>query len=297
MRLILILVLIVVVAMGAACSPGEAGMGSAGDRPIDVVASVYPLFEAAERVGGGRADVTNVVPPGAEPHDVELAPDQVDQLLDADLLLYLGGGFQPAVEDVAANRDGTSVDVLAEVAPEETTDPHIWLDPPQMAEIVEIVAGALTEVDPSRGDTYEGRAAEFREEIDRLHQRFQEGLADCGRRTFVTTHAAFGHLAKRYGLVERSISGLSPESEPDPARLAELEDLIRREGATTVFTEPLVSPRVAQTLARETGARVAILDPLEGTSFDQRAPDTSYVSLMERNLKELRAALDCGESG
>jgi zinc transport system substrate-binding protein len=294
MRLILILVSTALIATGAACSPGGAGTEPAEQGTIDVVVSVSPLFEAAQRVGGERAEVSNVVPPGAEPHDVELAPNQVDQLLDADLLLYLGGGFQPAVEDVAATRGGMSVDVLAEVAPEETTDPHIWLDPPQMAEIVEVVAAALTEAVPAGADAYERRAEEFREDIDQLHQTFEEGLADCERRTFVTTHAAFGHLARRYGLVERSIAGLEPESEPDPARLAELEDLIRKEGATTVFTEPLVSPRVAQTLARETGARVAVLDPLEGTSSGEATPETSYVGLMEQNLEALRAALGCG---
>jgi zinc transport system substrate-binding protein len=290
MRMILILASAVLVLTGEVCvGPREA----AQDARVSIAAAFYPLFEAAERVGGNRVQVSNVTPPGAEPHDIELSPDQVDELLDADLVLYLGGGFQPAVEQVAENRDGITVNVLAEVVPEGTNDPHIWLDPVLMAEIADVVAGALSEADPQGSDGYEARAAEYREEIEGLDQMFNEGLTNCEHRTFVTTHAAFGHLAKRYDLVELSIAGIEPESEPDPKKLAQLEDLVRREGVTTVFTEPLVSPRVAETLGRETGARVAVLDPVEGLASDQLDTGTSYVSVMERNLEALREALGC----
>jgi zinc transport system substrate-binding protein len=293
MRLILILGSAMLIVAGSACSP-DSETGDSGDERVAVAVSVFPLQEAARQVGGRRVDVTSLVPPGAEPHDIELSPDQVDQLLDADLALYVGGGFQPAVEDIAERRDGITVDILAEVVPEGTTDPHIWLDPVLMAEMVKVVSRALSQADPDGSQAYESRAATFREEIEGLHQRFANGLEHCERRTFVTTHAAFGHLAGRYHLVQRSVAGLSPEAEPDPATLAELEDLIEREGVTTVFTEPLVSPRVAQTLARETGARVASLDPLEGAS-EEAGKDATYVSLMERNLGALRDALGCRE--
>jgi zinc transport system substrate-binding protein len=292
MRLILILASAGLVLTGTACSP-TGGAERTNDEKASVAAAFYPLFEAAERVGGNRAGVTNVTPPGAEPHDIELSPDQVDQVLDADVLLYLGGGFQPAVEQVAESRDGITVDVLAEVVPQGTTDPHIWLDPALMDETVGVVTGALSRADPGGSPSFEARAAEYRREIQRLDAMFRDGLRDCEHRTFITTHAAFGHLARRYGLVQRSIAGISPESEPNPARLAELEDLVQREGVTTVFTEPLVSPRVAETLARETGARVAVLDPVEGLTSDQLKAGASYVSVMQGNLEALRKALDC----
>jgi zinc transport system substrate-binding protein len=292
MRLILILASSALLLAASACSP-TAGTEGPSDETVTVAAAFYPLFEAAERVGGNRAEASNVTPPGAEPHDIELSPDHVDQLLDADVVLYLGGGFQPAVEQVAEGRDGITMDVLAEVVPEGTRDPHIWLDPVLMADIADVVGRALSEADPEGSDEYEARAAKYREEIGRLDQMFGEGLRDCEHRTFITTHAAFGHLAERYGLVELSIAGLEPESEPDPARLAELEDLLRREGVTTVFTEPLVSPRVAQTLARETGARVAVLDPVEGLAPNQLEAGASYVSVMKRNLEALQEALGC----
>jgi zinc transport system substrate-binding protein len=292
MRLILILASTVMIVAATACSPTAEPEGS-NQETVTVAAAFYPLFEAAQRVGGNRAAATNVTPPGAEPHDIELSPDQVDELLDADVVLYLGGGFQPAVEQVAEGRDGITVDVLAEVVPGGTSDPHIWLDPGLMADVADVVGAALSEADPEGSEGYEARAARYREEIGRLDQMFSEGLRDCEHRTFITTHAAFAHLAKRYNLVELSIAGLEPESEPDAARLAELEDLVRREGVTTVFTEPLVSGRVAQTLARETGARVAVLDPVEGLAPDQLDAGGSYVSVMKRNLEALQEALGC----
>jgi zinc transport system substrate-binding protein len=292
MRLILILgSATILVVFAIACSP-TAGTDASNDQRVTVVAAFYPLFEAAERVGGEGAEVANVTPPGAEPHDIELSPDQVDEVLDADVVLYVGGGFQPAVEEVAQSRDGVTVDVLSEVA-EEATDPHIWLDPVLMGDIVDTVRRSLSQADAQGSQRYEARAAAYHQDIEDLNEKFEQGLEDCERRTFVTTHAAFGHLAGRYGLVERSIAGVSPESEPDPKKLAELEDLVRREGVTTVFTEPLVSPRVAQTLARETGARVAVLDPVEGLAADQLEAGASYVSVMRGNLEALRQALGC----
>jgi zinc transport system substrate-binding protein len=291
MRLILILgSAAILMVSGIACSPG-APSGGSDDGKVTVAVSVYPLLDVAERVGDGPVEVTSVVPPGAEPHDIELSPNQVDQLLDADVVLYVGAGFQPAVEEVVANRDEVTIDVLAEVEPAGRSDPHVWLDPVLMVDVVGAVGRALGRADPQGSGAYETRATDYREDIEALHERFQQGLDECERRTFVTTHAAFGHLARRYGLVQLSIAGLSPESEPDPARLAELEDLVQREGVTTVFTEPLVSPRVAETLARETGARVAVLDPLEGTS--EAAGGASYVSLMDQNLRALRDAMGC----
>jgi zinc transport system substrate-binding protein len=292
MRLILILGLVGVLLTQVACSP-TAGTQASSEEGVSVVAAFYPLFEAAERAGGDRAEVANVTPPGAEPHDIELSPDQVDQLLDADVVLYLGAGFQPAVEQVAMQRDGITVDILAEVAPQETTDPHIWLDPVLMADIVDAVERALSEADPEGSDAYSAGATEFRQELADLSEEFEQGLSGCEHDTFITTHDAFGHLARRYGLVQRSIAGLQPESEPDPKKLAELEDLVRREGVTTVFTEPLVSPRVAETLARETGARVATLDPVEGLAPDRLEAGDSYVSVMRQNLEALRKALGC----
>jgi zinc transport system substrate-binding protein len=299
-RTILIVISLVV---AAACSRSTAG--TPGGR-TSVVASFYPVFEAARRVGGDRTQVTNLTPAGAEPHDLELSPRQVDKILDAAVVLYMGHGFQPAVEDAAKSRhSGVTVDLLGALAGqrklrelssgagEKGTDPHVWLDPVLMADVVDEVRKALARADPAGAPTYQRNADRYRSEIEALDRRFRDGLGDCARRVIVTSHAAFGYVAARYGLVQESIAGLSPEAEPDPKRLAELADLVRREGVTTIFTEELVSPRVADTLAREAGVLTAVLNPLESLTSQEIARGEDYVSVMEKNLATLRAALGC----
>lgn len=293
----------VLVLLLAACSQSSGGAATNGKIPV--VANFYPVHEAVQRIGGKRVQATNLTPAGAEPHDLELTPKQVDQILDADLLLYMGGGFQPALEETVQDRtNGVTVDLLAamsshlrKIEGEESlpggTDPHVWLDPMLMASLAGEVGAALARADPAGAPEYQRNAAAYRSEIEGLHQEFSEGLRDCDRRVIVTAHAAFGYLAARYGLMQESIAGVSPEAEPDPRRLAELADLVKRQGVTTIFTEELVSPRVAETLAREAGVRTAVLNPLEGLTREELTQGEDYASVMRQNLSTLRVALGC----
>jgi zinc transport system substrate-binding protein len=264
-----------------------AGCGGAEEAATErsIVASFYPLAWAAERIAADTVQVVNLTPPGAEPHDVELTPQDVEQIRDADLVVYLGHGFQPAVEDVAADRDGASLDVLNDAG-----DLHVWLDPLAFVDIVQRLATLADQLGLA-GDR--GAAEYLAGELRGLDVQYRRGLADCDRRVLVTTHAAFGRLAARYGLTELSLSGRMPESEPGPRELEELVKKVRASGATTVFSEPLVSDRVAETVAREAGAQVASLDPIEGLSEKRLAAGEDYLSLMRENLATLRKALGC----
>jgi zinc transport system substrate-binding protein len=267
------------------------GCGSApGHTSPSVVAGFYPLAEAATRVGGADTRVSNITPSGAEPHDLELTARQAERVLDADLVILLGRGFQPAIEKLAARRDGPTLELLQRLPVERTNrDPHVWLDPELMRAIAREIAVALRRLEPRAADVIDANADRYDAELSALADRFRSGLASCERHEIVTSHDAFGYLARRFGLRQHAISGLSPESEPDPAKLAELADLVRRDGLTTIFTEELVSPRVAESLAREAGVRTAVLDPIEGIAH---AGD-DYVRVMERNLATLREALAC----
>ena len=271
------------VLLSAAMAACGSGGGAGDDGRVRVVAGFARLAEVAERIGGDGVAVTDLTPPGAEPHDLELTSDEIDAVDDADLVLYLGGGFQPGLA-AASRRAGRAVDLLTA---QDGKDPHIWLDPQRLAEAATVVYRELVAIDAAGADGYRRRAAAFRDELAALDQEMAAGLATCERRELVTAHEAFGHLARRYDLVPEPITGISPEAEPDPDRLADLDDLVRAKGVTTVFTERLVSPRVARALAREAGVKVAVLDPLEGRL------DGGYGDAMRRNLGVLRTALGC----
>lgn len=244
-----------------------------------VVAAFYPLAWAAERIVADGTEVVNLTPPGAEPHDVELSSRHAERIREARLVLYIGGGFQPAVEDAVSERAGISLDVL-----EGERDPHVWLDPVRFRQVVIEIGGAVER--PKRAAVLAG-------ELAQLDASYRRGLERCERRTLVTGHAAFSHLADRYGLTQLSLTGPSPEAEPGPRELEQLIDDVRASGATTVFAEPLVSDRIAETVARETGAEVAVLDPLEGLSEERLAAGEDYSSVMRDNLGALREALGC----
>jgi zinc transport system substrate-binding protein len=292
--------MLTVALLAASCGSSNDDTGDADQQDtLSVVASFYPLAEAAERVGGDLVSVTNLTPPGVEPHDLELTPGQVEAITTADVVVYLGGGFQPAVEEAVAGAEGIAVDALDAVdtvpaPPEEaeeglSVDPHVWLDPVRYAAIVDGVAAGLGEAAPDERDTFEANASAFGDELDALDAEFRAGLASCDRNEIVTNHAAFGYLAAAYGLDQVAISGLEPDAEPTPDRLAELAELVERDGVTTIFTEELLPPDVAQTLADETGAQTSVLFTLEGAPED----GGDYLSLMRENLGKLTTALGC----
>lgn len=270
---------------------GCSGTGADDERP-SVVASFYPFAFVVEQVGGDFIQVDNLTSPGVEPHDVELTPKQVARVLDADLLVFQQG-FQAAVDNAVEQADrsaDTTIDVSALVT-EAADDPHVWLDPQNMVLATQAVESALASADPAHADAFARNADAFVAELTALDDDIRAGLETCERRTIVTSHAAFGYLAARYDLVQVPIAGLDPSNEPSPRELAAVTRLVRDEGITTVFTEELVSPAVARTVANETGATIATLDPIEGLSDDTR--DETYLTLMRRNLEALRTANSC----
>jgi zinc transport system substrate-binding protein len=271
---------------------GCGGQSSTASGKLHVDAAFYPLAWAAEQIGGDRVAVRNLTRPGVEPHDVELTPREVEDIRSADIVLYLGSGFQPAVEDAVHGASGKAVDLLAgqelakpaEDEGELRADPHVWLDPVRYAAMVRTIAEALDEP---------GNATQLVTELKTLDRQFRDGLRSCERRQIVTTHAAFGYLARRYGLEQIALTGLSPEAEPAPRDLVRIVQHVRDSGATTIFFETLVSPRLAETVARETGAKTAVLNPLEGLTQAEIDRGEDYVSVMRDNLAALRRALAC----
>ncbi|MBF0686922.1 MAG: zinc ABC transporter substrate-binding protein [Cellulomonas sp.] len=299
-----VVVLPVLASSACAANPGD-------DGTIRALASFYPLQMVTEEVGGDRVEVGSLTPPGAEPHDVELSPAQVAELGAADLVVYQSG-FQPSVDDAVVQTAPEHVVDAADQADLESTgaheddehaddehaqdehdhegaDPHFWLDPTRLAAVAGSVADALSEIDPDGAATYQANADALVDRLTELDEEYARALATCERRVVVTSHEAFGYLADRYDLDQVGISGIDPESEPSPARLREIGDVVQDEGVTTIFFETLASPKVAQTLAADLGVETAVLDPIEGVTDDSQ----DYFSIAEANLDALRVALSC----
>lgn len=275
----IILVLALLVPLAAACG-GDDGAGGPTEK-TDVVAAFYPLAWATAEVGGDGVRVTNLTPTGAEPHDAELTARDVERLRSADVVFYLGGGFQPALEDALKDAEGIVVDLLEDTV---AGDPHVWLDPVHFEAMATRIADTL-------GGSAD--ATRLNAELDELNRDFEAGLSDCSRRELVTAHDAFGYLARRYDLKTVPIAGLSPEAEPTPQQLEQVVRQVRQAKATTVFFETLLSPRLAETVARETGARTAVLNPIEGLTEEELERGDTYLTVMRDNLEALRKALGC----
>ncbi|MFF8611790.1 metal ABC transporter substrate-binding protein [Streptomyces sp. NPDC015350] len=298
-----------------ACSSSDAADHKNGDK-LDVVASFYPMQFLAERIGGDHVSVTTLTKPGVEPHDLELSPRQIGGLTDADYILYLKG-IQPAVDD-AIEQSGAKNAVDAaklttlekhgteagaddhdhgaegdehghEHGDESGGDPHVWLDPVKYAEVAEGVGKSLEKADPDHAADYRKNTRALVTELDGLDKAFEDGLRNTTTRTFITTHSAFGYLAERYGLLQEGIAGVDPEAEPSPARIDEIHTIAKKDKATTVFFETLASDRTAKTLARDTGLRTDVLDPLEGIT--DKSEGTDYTEVMRSNLAALQKAL------
>ncbi|MYS23019.1 zinc transport system substrate-binding protein [Streptomyces sp. DvalAA-14] len=307
-------VALVLPALAACSGDASAAAGSGADRgKVKVTASFYPLEFLVRQIGGARVSVTELTRPGVEPHDLELSPRQVGRLGDADLAVYLRG-LQPAVDaaieqsGVRRSLDAGSLTTLEDHGTEVdgrygTTgdhgsgghrddpgaDPHIWLDPVRYAQVARGVGRALAQADPAYAAGYRAATDTLVGRLEALDARFRDGLRHRSSDTFVTTHAAFGYLAERYGLVEEAINGIDPDSEPSAARMRALQDLAGREHVSTVFFETLTGDRTATTVAGDLGLRTDVLDPIEGITAASRGAD--YFQVQQANLRALRTAL------
>lgn len=309
----------------SACSTSDAADGGNGDK-LKVTASFYPMQFLAERIGGEHVAVTSLTKPGVEPHDLELTPRQIGSISESDYVLYLKG-IQPAVDDailqsgVKNTVDAATLTTLEDHGSEVSghdhgheeeahedegheehaegdghnhgeeggADPHIWLDPVKYAEVAKGVGKSLEKADPDHAADYKKNTEALVGELNKLNTAYETGLKNTATKTFITTHSAFGYLAERYGLTQQGIAGIDPEAEPSPARIQEIHTIAEKEKATTVFFETLASDRTAKTLAKDTGLKTGVLDPLEGITKKSQGAD--YIEVMESNLSALQKAL------
>jgi zinc transport system substrate-binding protein len=294
--------------IGCAAS-GDGAADSTRPGLVQIATAAYPFQFIAERVAGAHGVVSNLTKPGAEPHDLELTPRQVASIASADLVIY-ERGFQPVVDEAVAQSENPHVLDTTTVVPlkvhddqershdghehqpaQPGPDPHVWLNPLNVTAIADSVADRLAAIDPIRAGAYRANARRLDRQLTDLDSRFRAGLESCERREFITTHAAFGYLADRYGLTQIPISGLSPDAEASPARIVEVHQEAQAHGITTIFFETLVSPAVAEAVAGDLGLVTDVLDPVEGITAESRGTD--YLTVMAANLAALRKANSC----
>ncbi|WP_454085286.1 metal ABC transporter substrate-binding protein [Georgenia sp. Marseille-Q6866] len=291
---------------------------SAGGN-VTVLTGVYPLEYLAKEIGGDRVSVGSLTPANVDPHTVELSPRTVADMGAAGLVVHVSG-FQAAVDDAVAatgvraldaaehtellpadghdhghddaDGDHADGDEHAEEAHDhegEALDPHLWLDPVRLAEVGAALAEELADIDPDGASAYRANAERVAAELTELDAEITAGLATCERDTIVVAHEAYGYLTSAHGLHQEGLSGIDPEAEPSPARLAEIAEIVSEHDVDTVFVESLLSPAVSEALARDLGLRTAVLDPLE----NQKDTTADYLDVMRANLAALQQALGC----
>ena len=280
-----LLVAAALVALAGCAGDAPAGSASGEADRFTIVTDLYPTTFAVESVVGDDVEVIQLAPAGVEPHDYELTPAQVAQVADADLVFHLPGmvpAVQAAIDQVAPDR---GMDIATGVTPltqDGSADPHVWLDPRNVATMAGTAAEAL------EGAGIAADAADISDRMTALDQDARTALTECAITPMVVSHEAFGYLANAYGFEQIGISGLSPDAEPSPKRLAEIAQLVRDSGVTTIYFEELASPKAAQTIAVETGASTALLDPIEGNT-----DDAGYEQIMRANIDTLRIGQGC----
>lgn len=295
--------LLVLAALGLSALFNQHKQAQDSSSKLEVVASYYPLYDFAKNIGGDKVNVTNVTPAGTEPHDYEPSPSTLADIQKAPVVIYNGGHMEPWVDAFlkeyrhVAVRGGDGIDLMTAEDEDDPSkkvkDPHFWLDPVLAQKTVAAIRDGLSRADPANKAYYAKKASDYSAKLEQLDAEYREGLADCKLRTVISSHDAFSYLGKRYGLQVASIAGVSPEQEPSAAKLAELSRLVKEKGIQYVFFESLASPRLADTIAAETGAKTLVFDPIEGLDKADQKAGKDYMSLQHENLQNLRTALEC----
>lgn len=286
----------------AGCAGGSGRQTSPGQ--LSIVTSFYPMYDFACKVAGDKAAVTNLTPAGVEPHDWEPSSSDMITLENADVFIYNGAGMEHWVDSVLASLQNKNLIVVeasidapfltadgkANTAA-SSVDPHVWLDPEIAKTQMLTILHSLKKAAPENADYFQANYDKYAQEFDKLDGEFSSALSSVPQKNIVVAHNAFGYLCSAYGLTQVPIEGLSADSEPDAARMGEIIDFVHKNKVKVIFFEELVSPKVAEAIAKETGSTTAVLNPLEGISQKDQAAGEDYFSVMRTNLKTLVAAL------
>jgi zinc transport system substrate-binding protein len=303
----------------AGCRKGE-------EKPavgLQVVTTLFPLYDFARTIAGGKAQVTMLLPPGVEPHTFEPKPEDMIRISHAGLFVYTSRYMEPWAEKIVTGIDnktlrvvnaGERVSYRAGVREDEHDhgqkdggtgghdhdqkgmDPHIWLDFANAALMVDTILDGFIAADPGNGTAYRKNAEVLKTRLVALDELYRKKLSSCTTRKLLHGgHYTFGYLARRYDLEYHALSGISSDSEPSAERMVALVREIKSSGAGYMFAEELLSPRLTETLAQEAGVGVLMLHGAHNLSRDDLSLGVTFFDLMERNLVQLQKGLQCRE--
>jgi zinc transport system substrate-binding protein len=304
----LICALIIFLMMISGCSNAvqtKGEKGSEGTKKLQIVTTFYPMYYFTQKVAGSSANVELLIPNGAEPHDWEPTAKDMAKIQDADLFIYNSRYFESWTEKVLKSINDSNLTVVeaskgielmnALESEEEhhsdhasSKDPHVWLSPVLAQQEVDTIAKAIEKLDPNNKNQYEKNAENFKSQLADLDHLYKETIDQAKKKEFVTQHAAFGYLAKQYGLTQIPIAGLSPDVEPTLGKLKELAEVTKKKNVKVIYFEGLTSSKVAQTLANEIGAKTEVLNPLEGLTKEEQEKGLDYIDVMKKNLEALK---------
>jgi len=262
---------------------------------INVVASFFPIYEFAKQVGGDRVNIMTLIPAGVEPHDYEPTIQQLQEAENADVVFFNGLGFEDSWIGRINNDNLVDTSSLLNLSQgSKTRNPHVWLDPVLAKAQVQQVENALIEIDPNNKLYYQNNAMNFTAELDALDSEIKNVLETCNKKDFVAFHDAFGYFANRYGLIQHSVQGISPEGEVLPQRIEQTIRLADDLGLNVIYAEELVDPRFAGVIAQEIpNGKVLVLSPLEGIEKEEMDTGIGYLDKMEQNISNLKVGLEC----
>jgi zinc transport system substrate-binding protein len=271
---------------------------------IKVVASFYPIYEFVKAVGGDRVQASVLIPIGSEPHSFDPTVQQISNAQTADILAYNGAGMESVwikkINPKFAVDTSQGLNLLSSSTKETSTgvDPHIWLDPILAEHQVNVIRDGLINVDPDNANYYKNNTQKFIAQLKSLDSSIKSGLSNCKKKDFISFHNAFTYFAQRYGLIEHSIQGLSPEGEILPQKLQEIIQLSHNLGINTIYSEDLVDPRAAQVIADEVpNGKILVLSPIEGIKSGEQKAGIGYIDKMKQDLINLEAGLQCTNKG
>ena len=282
---------------------------------LKVVTTLFPLYDFARQVGRERIEVNLLLPPGVEAHAFEPRPANIKRIQDADIFLFTNKFMEPWVGGLLKGIDTRSLTVIdtsqgitllqrtdAHGDEEHThthdsgnADPHIWLDLSNAMIMVDTIASQFIAKDPRDRDFYVKNADEYKKKLEELDKKYKNTLSHCKNRVIVHAgHFAFGYLTKRYGITYVSAyKGFSPDAEPTPRRLVEITKNVRKYGVKYIYYEELSAPRVADVVAKETGCGLLMLHGAHNVTREEMESGVTFISLMEKNLENLKAGLQC----